>query len=101
MNKEQLFLEIDEILSEWNGGDLNIGKEREELIKDKLEEAINYTHSCESDSELLKDKEAMTFYEYLLSKGYKMSNKHTWQIDNRDLSYDDIIKQRKEYEYSL
>ena len=47
MNKEQLFLEIDEILSEWNGGDLNIGKEREELIKDKLEEAINYTESRE------------------------------------------------------
>ena len=68
---------------------------------DDFKKAINYTHSCESDSELLKDKEAMTFYEYLLSKGYKMSNKHTWQIDNRDLSYDDIIKQRKEYEYSL
>jgi hypothetical protein len=35
-----LFLEIDQIYSEWHGGDLNIGKEREfkikELIKNEL-----------------------------------------------------------------
>ena len=45
MNKEQLFLEIDEIYSEWHGGDLHIGKERENLIKEVIERAINYTRS--------------------------------------------------------
>ena len=66
------------------------------LQKD-IEQKLTLTDVVKS----LKDKEAMTFYEYLLSKGHKMSNKHTWQINDRDLSYDDIIKQRKEYEYSL
>ena len=47
MNKEQLFLEIDEIYSEWHGGDLHIGKERENLIKQVIEKAINNTGCCE------------------------------------------------------
>ena len=42
MNKEQLFLEIDEIYSEWHGGDLYIGKERENRIKRVIEKAIDY-----------------------------------------------------------
>ena len=46
MNKEQLFLEIDEIYSEWYGGDLYIGKERENRIKQVIEKAINYTRCC-------------------------------------------------------
>ncbi len=46
MNKEQLFLEIDEIYSEWHGGDLYIGKERENRIKQVIEKAINYTRCC-------------------------------------------------------
>tara|TARA_R110002167_G_scaffold49273_6_gene144475 strand:+ start:688 stop:918 length:231 start_codon:yes stop_codon:yes gene_type:complete len=48
MNKEQLFLEIDEIYSEWHGGDLHIGKERENLIKQVIEKAINNTGCCET-----------------------------------------------------
>jgi hypothetical protein len=47
MTKEQLFLEIDEIYSEWHGGDLHIGQERENLIKQVIEKAINYTQCCE------------------------------------------------------
>ena len=53
MNREQLFLEIDEIYSEWHGGDLHIGKERENRIKEVIQQAINYTHCCKSDSEQL------------------------------------------------
>ena len=60
-------------------------------------EAINYTRCCTE----LKDKKEMTFKEYLISKGYKLSNNYVWQIDSRDLSNDDIIEQRKQYEYSL
>tara|TARA_R110002153_G_scaffold230605_1_gene383813 strand:- start:43 stop:333 length:291 start_codon:yes stop_codon:yes gene_type:complete len=59
--------------------------------------AINYTHCCTE----LKDKKEITFKEYLISKGYKLSNNYVWQIDNRDLSNDDVIEQRKQYEYSL
>ncbi|TXD47346.1 hypothetical protein [Polaribacter sp. IC073] len=46
MTKEQLFLEIDEIYSEWHGGDLYIGQERENRIKQVIEKAINYTQCC-------------------------------------------------------
>lgn len=53
MNKEQLFLEIDEIYSEWHGGNLHIGKERTERIKELLDKAINNRCCCKSDSELL------------------------------------------------
>ena len=42
MNEEQIFEEIDEIYSEWHGGELNIGKERTERIKKILNKAINY-----------------------------------------------------------
>ena len=70
---------------------------RTEVLIKELNKAINYTHSCTE----LKDKEVLTFEEYLISKGYKLSNTYVWQIDNRDLSNEDIIKQRKQYEYSL
>lgn len=44
MNKEQLFLEIDEIISNYHGFDKGLlDKKSENLIKDKLEKAINYT----------------------------------------------------------
>ena len=58
MNKEQLFLKIDEIYSEWHGGDLHIGKERENLIKEVIQQAINYTRCCEelpTSTQLLSD----------------------------------------------
>ena len=47
MTKETLFEQIDEIFSDWHGGEVHIGQEREELIKEVLEKAINYTHCCE------------------------------------------------------
>ena len=34
MTKETLFEQIDEIFSDWHGGNLHIGQEREELIKE-------------------------------------------------------------------
>jgi hypothetical protein len=46
MTKEQIFLEIDEIYSEWHGGYLHIGQERENRIKQAIEKAINYTRCC-------------------------------------------------------
>ena len=72
-------------------------EELDYYVAEKQVNNINYTHSCTE----LKDKEVQTFEEYLISKGYKLSNTYVWQIDNRDLSNEDIIKQRKQYEYSL
>lgn len=46
MNKEQLFEEIDEIYSEWHGGELHIGTERTERIKEALNRAINFIPCC-------------------------------------------------------
>tara|TARA_R110002124_G_scaffold34839_2_gene113929 strand:+ start:568 stop:789 length:222 start_codon:yes stop_codon:yes gene_type:complete len=46
MTKETLFEQIDEIFSDWHGGNLHIGQEREELIKEVLEKAINYNRCC-------------------------------------------------------
>ena len=54
MNKEQVFLEIDEIISNYHGFDIGLlDKESENLIKQKIELAINYTRCCKSDSEQL------------------------------------------------
>lgn len=68
MNKEQLFLEIDEIYSEWHGGDLHIGKERTERIKEILNKAINYSRCCKSDSEQLADRLFEITKEFLTPK---------------------------------
>jgi len=64
MNKEQLFEEIDEIYSEWHGGVLHIGKEREDRIKKILSKAINFTDSYE----IVKEKNTHTFEVDLNSK---------------------------------
>jgi len=61
MNKEQLFEEIDEIYSEWHGGELHIGIERIERIKEVLNRAINFIPCCTE----LKNKEVLTFDEYV------------------------------------
>jgi hypothetical protein len=74
MNKERIFLEIDEIYSEWNGGDLHIGKERENLIKEVIERAINYTRCCESDSELLPTKQYEIEFSNHLRCGINVTN---------------------------
>ena len=68
MNKEQLFLEIDEIYSEWHGGDLYIGKERENRIKLIIEEALNYTRCCET---LTLNKELHLAYEQTILEKHK------------------------------
>ena len=59
MNEEQLFEEIDEIYSEWHGGELHIGTERTERIKEALNRAINFTPCC---TELLCISDDFNFY---------------------------------------
>ena len=64
MNKEQLFEQIDEIYSEWHGGELHIGKERTERVKEALNQAINFI-PCSTQ---LPIKDEITFDEYLKLK---------------------------------
>ena len=46
MTKEQIFEEIDEIYCNADGGVIPIGANGEELIKEIIQKAINYTHCC-------------------------------------------------------
>ncbi len=57
MNKEQLFEEIDEIYSEWHGGELHIGTERTERIKEALNRAINFIPCCTELETVKVDRE--------------------------------------------
>tara|TARA_R110002073_G_scaffold41011_1_gene116249 strand:- start:24 stop:341 length:318 start_codon:yes stop_codon:yes gene_type:complete len=93
MNKDETILEImKDYPTQKIGLDDFYGRQ---TVINMMNKAINYTHSRTE----LKDKKEMNFVEYLISKGYKLSNNYVWQIDNRDLSNDDIIEQRKQYEY--
>lgn len=90
MTKEQLFLEIDEIYSEWHGGDLHIGKERTKRIKQVLDKAINYSQCCET----LKYNE-ITFHEFTREFCVRIDN-HLWLykgIKYNDLELDLVYKQ--------
>ena len=93
MNKEQLFLEIDEIYSEWHGGDLHIGKERENRIKEVIQQAINYTHS--SSFTELKGGKAISFEVYQDTFYGKLYNgKYQSKLDkNKIVTHNDIVKE--------
>lgn len=96
MNKEQLFEEIDEIYSEWHGGELHIGKERTERIKEVLNQAINFIPCCET----LNDEEEMTFAKWLDKWKWKqIGNSYVFK---RGESYTDVeslmISYKKEYD---
>lgn len=72
MNKEQLFLEIDEIYSNYHGFDKGLlDQESENLIKELIEKAINYTRSCCK----LKDNEPMTFNDWIKENNYRKVHK--------------------------
>ena len=50
--------------------------QHEHFLKNKhllTDEAINYTHSCKSDSELLKDKPKLNFEDWYITYGYAKS----------------------------
>ena len=52
-----------------NGTETLLSKQLAKMI----ESAINYTHSCKSDSELLKDKPKLNFEDWYITYGYAKS----------------------------
>ena len=63
-----------EVLSLRNMGEIT--KQTESILLHKLnalKAAINYTHSCKSDSELLKDKPKLNFEDWYITYGYAKS----------------------------
>jgi hypothetical protein len=57
-----------------------------DIVDDIREEAINYSQCCKSDSELLKDKEAMTFNDWVKSVGYEEKSTGFWK-DGKSQDY--------------
>ena len=67
-------------------------------IIDALEEAINYTHCCKSDSELLKDKVKLTFKNWLFSSGIRYVSGHNYKSNDGDIyDIDELEKMYKHY----
>ncbi len=60
MNKAEIISRHAQALKNQVGTSLAID-ECEDIMASMMEEAINYTHCCKSDSELLKDKEVVIF----------------------------------------
>jgi len=48
MTKDEIFLKIDDIYCENDGGDLYLTKERENLIKEIIQQAIDFIPCCKS-----------------------------------------------------
>jgi hypothetical protein len=53
MTKDEIFDKIDEVYGEHDGGVIYLNEERTNQIKEIIQQAINYTHCCKSDSEQL------------------------------------------------
>ena len=70
-DKEQLNIEISHIF-ESGANHLRIFEMVENFIDNRYK-AINYTHCCESDSELLKDKPKLNFEDWYITYGYAKS----------------------------
>ena len=69
-----------------------------EYIAKKLLEAINYTHCCKSDSELLKDKVKLTFKNWLFSSGIRYVSGHNYKSNDGDIyDIDELEKMYKHY----
>jgi hypothetical protein len=91
MNKKEI---IELLEPKCNGYDLPHSLNIEliaELLVDKQKEAINYTRSCCK----LKDKETITFEEYLKEQGWEIiSDSFIYKQGN---NYKDMEEIRKEY----
>ena len=77
----------------------NNGKSFSEFLELKeVNEAINYTHCCKSDSELLKDKHPLTFAKWRESNGYTPYDNSSYQKNNEVINVDKLeIKYRAYY----
>ena len=63
-----------------------------------LEAKINYTHSCESDSELLKDKPKLSFMDWYITYGYAKSVAGDFVKEGTRYTFDEM---QFKYEYDM
>lgn len=68
------------------------------VVADEIKTAINYTHCCESDSELLKGKHPITFAKWRENEGYTPYDNTSYQKDNKIFNVEKLeIKYRAYY----
>ena len=92
-----------------DGRELNNQTKKEiiELIKEDIGyvfdqqievEAINYTHCCKSDSELLKDKQKLSFEDWYRTYGYEKSVTGNFVKEGTRYTLDEM---KFKYEYNM
>ena len=77
-----------------NGTETLLSKQLEELLK----VAINYTHCCKSDSELLKSKERLDYKSWKKAMGYKRIEKPVLKKGNDYVELEKVMLEFDEYE---
>tara|TARA_R110000744_G_scaffold371215_1_gene482091 strand:- start:345 stop:635 length:291 start_codon:yes stop_codon:yes gene_type:complete len=92
MTKDEIFDKIDDVYSEHDGGTIYLSDERTERLKEIIQQAINFIPCCTE----LKDKEVISFEDWVKREGYE--NKWTgfwkeaksvnyWTVKNRYNTY--------------
>ena len=66
-----------------------------------INEAINYTHSCKSDSEQLKDKVKLTFKNWLFSNEIRYVSEHNYKSNEGDIYDSDELEKMYQHYLSL
>mgnify|MGYP000386203813 CR=1 FL=1 len=79
-----------------NGNEFYVSGDVGDYIK-SLEEAITDTHCCKSDSELLKDKENLSFKGWMRTKGYEKNNNEPWLKDDKICTGSEIRYMLEQY----
>ena len=67
-------------------------------LLDEYLEAINYTHCCKSDSELLKDKQKLSFEDWYRTYGYEKSVTGNFVKEGTRYTLDEM---KFKYEYNM
>ena len=68
------------------------------MIAKDYAEAINYTHCCKSDSELLKDKQKLSFEDWYRTYGYEKSVTGNFVKEGTRYTLDEM---KFKYEYNM
>ena len=90
-SNNQLFIPQGQNIKEWV----------DNAFVEKQEEAINYSRCCKSDSELLKDKEVLSFEDWV-KHNYKEGKHRYYSLNGLNcLSYEEVLQKYNVYKQSL
>lgn len=96
MTKEDIFLKIDDVYCENDGGDLYLTKERENQIKEIIQQAIDFIPCCTE----LKGKEVLTFEDWTKQQGYKQDFFY-FKKDKEYLKPTQVLQKYNKYKQKL